>query len=79
MQKRRHRSNEDGYALIENVAVMPVVFLIVYALLFAGFILHAQCTIEFAARRGSLYAGKLICAPNTAESQPRRPTHPKGN
>lgn len=63
MSKRKQRSNEDGYALIENVAVLPVVFLIVYALLFAGFILHAQCTIESAARRGTLYAGKLICDP----------------
>jgi len=53
----------DGYALVENMLVLPIVFLVVYALLFAGFLLHAQCTIESAARRGVLYAGKLACDP----------------
>jgi len=57
------KTTEDGYAIIENMAVLPIVFLVVYALLFAGFVLHAQCTIESAARRGVIYAGKLICDP----------------
>lgn len=63
MSAGKHRQAEDGYALIENMLILPVVFLVVYALLFAGFILHAQCTIESAARRGTLYAGRLICDP----------------
>lgn len=63
MTAKTGRQTEDGYALIENMLVLPIVFLVVYALLFAGFILHAQCTIESAARRGMLYAGHLICDP----------------
>ncbi len=60
---KKRRSESDGYAVVENMAVLPVVFLVIYALLFAGFILHTQCTIESAARRGVLYGGRLICDP----------------
>lgn len=63
MPKGNHRQTKEGYTIIENMAVLPIVFLVVYALLFAGFLLHAQCTIESAARRGVLYGGKLICDP----------------
>lgn len=52
-----------GYALIENMFVMPIVFLVMIALIFAGCMLHAQCAIESAARRGVIYASKLICDP----------------
>lgn len=61
--RRRRWGENGGYAVIENMAVMPMVFLVIYALLFAGFLLHAQCTIESAARRGVLYGCRLICDP----------------
>lgn len=60
--KKRKRA-EDGYALVENILVLPVVFLVLFALIFAGCMLHAQCTIDSAARRGARYAAKLICDP----------------
>lgn len=63
MRERKEKDQEGAYSVVENMIVMPVVFLVVYALLFAGFMLHAQCTIESAVRRGVLYAGKLICDP----------------
>lgn len=71
-QKRISRKNADknadaGYALIENLFVMPVVLLIIIALIFAGCMLHAQCTIESAARRGVIYISKLICDPQYAK------------
>lgn len=52
-----------GYALIENLFVMPIVFLVMISLIFAGCMLHARCAIESAARRGVIYASKLICDP----------------
>lgn len=57
------KEQESGYAIVENVIVMPIVFVILFALLFAGFMLHAQCTIDSAAKRGVLYAAKMICDP----------------
>lgn len=60
------RKREEGYALVENMIVMPIVFLIIFALLFTGFMLHAQCTLETAARRGVRYAAKQICDPQYA-------------
>lgn len=56
-------ASEAGYALIENMFVMPIVLLVMIALIFAGCMLHAQCAIESAARRGVVYASKLICDP----------------
>lgn len=61
--KKTEEEERGAYALLENLIVMPVVFLILFALLFAGCMLHAQCTIESAARRGVLYAAKLIADP----------------
>lgn len=63
MNKRIYQEKESGYALVENMIVMPIVFLVLFALLFAGCILHAKCTIESAAKRGVIYATKLICDP----------------
>ncbi|MDL2301874.1 pilus assembly protein [Lachnospiraceae bacterium OttesenSCG-928-D06] len=57
------KKTEDGYALVENMIVLPIVFLVVFAMLFLGFMLHAKTTIESAAKRGTLYASKLICDP----------------
>lgn len=63
-QSYRHARNSDaGYAVIENLLVMPVVFLVLIALIFAGCMLHARCAIESASRRGVIYASKLICDP----------------
>lgn len=63
MWKRIKNNQQGSYNVIENMIVLPIVLLVVFALLFSGFMLHAQCTIESAARRGVLYAGKLICDP----------------
>lgn len=56
-------ASEAGYAIIENMFVMPIVLLIMIALIFSGCMLHARCTIESAARRGVIYASRLICDP----------------
>lgn len=67
MRVNKCRKEEEGYAIVENMLILPVVFLVVFALLFAGCILHVQCTLESAARRGVVYAGKLICDPQFLE------------
>lgn len=62
-EKESRIASEAGYAIIENMFVMPIVLLIMIALIFSGCMLHARCTIESAARRGVIYASKLICDP----------------
>lgn len=62
-KKERPIAPEGGYAIIENIFVMPIVFIVMFALIFSGCMLHARCAIESAASRGVIYASRLICDP----------------
>lgn len=56
--------DENANALIENAIVLPVVFIIIYALILTSFIVHERTVLEAAAKRGAIYASHCICDPN---------------
>lgn len=49
--------------ILEATIILPVIFIILFALLFMGFIQHEQATIDGAAKRGALYASKVFADP----------------
>lgn len=48
--------NEKANAIVENVIVLPVVFVVIFAMIQTMFIMHDRSTIEAAAKRGAVYA-----------------------
>jgi hypothetical protein len=52
-----------GSLILEATLILPVVFIILFALLFMGFIQHEQATMDGAAKRGALYAAKIFSDP----------------
>lgn len=56
--------SEDANALIENVIVLPLIFIVIYALILMCFIIHDRSTVESAAKRGAIYAAHCISDPN---------------
>lgn len=58
--------NSNGNALVENVIILPFLFIIIYSLILTAFIVHDKGTIEAAAKRGAIYASHCISDPNYA-------------
>ena len=58
--------DESAGAMIENVIVLPLVFIIIFFLLLSSFMMHDRATIEAAAKRGAVYAASCISNPNYA-------------
>lgn len=56
--------NEDASALIENVIILPLIFIILFALILTMFVIHDRSTLDAAAKRGALYAAHCIADPN---------------
>ncbi len=54
---------EDAGALVENIVILPLVFLILFGLLLTAFIAHDKATLEAAAKRGAIYAARCIADP----------------
>ena len=54
---------EKAAIILESTIVLPLVFVVLFAMIFMGFILHEQSTIDGAAKRGSIYAARLISDP----------------
>lgn len=67
MQWIRNRIKEESAgAMVENVIVLPLVFIIIFFMLLASFMIHDRATIESAAKRGAIYAANCISNPNYA-------------
>lgn len=56
--------NEEANSLVENVIIMPLIFIILYAIIMTCFIIHDRATLDGAAKRGALYAAHCIADPN---------------
>lgn len=58
--------DESAGAMVENVIVLPLVFVIIIFMIMSAFLIHDRSTIESAARRGAIYASHCISDPNYA-------------
>lgn len=58
--------NEQANTLVENVIILPLIFIVVIAMLLTCFIIHDRSTLEAAAKRGAIYAAHCIADPNYA-------------
>lgn len=62
----RKLKSEEANAIVENVIVMPLIFIIIYSLIMNCFMIHDKSTLQAAAKRGALYAAHCISDPNYA-------------
>ncbi len=56
--------DESAGVMVENVIVLPLVFVIIIFMIVSAFLVHDRVTIETAARRGATYASHCIADPN---------------
>lgn len=57
-------TNEKGNSLVENIIVLPLVFIIIIAMILFSFVMHDRATLEGAAIRGTIFAAHMISDPN---------------
>ena len=57
---------ENANTLVENVIILPLIFIIIFAMLLTMFIIHDRSTLEAAAKRGAIYAAHCVADPNYA-------------
>lgn len=55
--------DESAGVMVENVIVLPLVFVIILFMVVSAFMVHDLATIESAARRGAIYASHCIIDP----------------
>lgn len=58
--------DESAGTMVENVIILPLVFVIIIFMIVSAFIIHDRTTVESAARRGATYASHCIADPNYA-------------
>lgn len=64
MKKKKERDSKiNGSVILEYTIVFPLVLLVIFALFYAGFILHQRSTLDGAVNRGTIYAAKLLSDP----------------
>lgn len=51
---------ENAGAMVENVIVLPFVFIVLYFMIMTAFMVHDMCAIEAAAQRGIVYGSHCI-------------------
>lgn len=56
--------DENANAVVENVVVLPIVFIIIYAIIVTAFVVHDRSALQAAAERGAIYASNCISNPN---------------
>lgn len=56
--------SEKANSLVENVIVLPLIFIIIYFMILMAFVLHDRATLDAAAKRGTIYASRCISDPN---------------
>ena len=59
-------NQETGGAMVENVIVLPLVFVVIIFMVVSAFLIHDRVTLEAAARRGATYAAHCVADPNYA-------------
>ncbi len=65
MEKLIKRIREEyAGAMVENVIIMPFIFIVIFSLILTAFIVHDRTTIEAAAQRGAIFASHCILDPN---------------
>lgn len=57
----------EGNSLVENVIVLPLIFLCIYFIIIGAFFVHDKITLDAAVERGAVYAAKCVSDPNYAE------------
>ena len=62
----RKLKEESAGVMVENVIVLPLVFIVIIFMIVSGFLIHDRSTLEAAARRGVTYASHCISDPNYA-------------
>ena len=55
---------ERANSMVENVIVLPLIFIIIFFLILGSFVMHDRGTIDAAAKRGAIFAAHCICDPN---------------
>lgn len=60
----RNLKSERANSLVENVIILPLIFIIIYYLILMTFVLHDRSTLDSAAKRGTIYAARCISDPN---------------
>lgn len=58
--------DESAGVVVENVVVLPIVFVVIFFMIVSAFLLHDRVTVETAARRGAMYAAHCVADPNYA-------------
>lgn len=53
-------------AMVENVVVLPLVFVAIFSVICTCFVIHDRSTIEAAAKRGAIYAAHCIADPHNS-------------
>lgn len=65
MEKMRSRLLEESAgALVENVIILPLVFVLIFAMIMTSFIMHDRATVDAAAQRGATYASYCVSDPS---------------
>ncbi len=64
MSRRKETNNRNsGSAIIEYTIVFPLILLIIFALFYAGFIMHQRSVLDSAVNRATIYAARLLSDP----------------
>lgn len=58
--------DESAGVMVENVIVLPLVFVVIIFMIMSAFLVHDRATIESAARRGVIFAAHCVADPNYA-------------
>lgn len=59
----RRLKEEHANSLIENVIILPLIFIVIYFMILTAFVLHDRATLDAAAKRGTIYAAKCVSDP----------------
>ena len=59
-------NDEAAGVMVENVIVLPLVFVVILFMTLSAFLVHDRTTLEAAARRGATYAAHCIADPSYA-------------
>lgn len=57
-------NDEAAGVMVENVIVLPLVFVVILFMTLSAFLIHDRTTLESAVRRGTTYAAHCIADPN---------------
>lgn len=55
---------ENANSLVENVIILPLIFIIIFLMIMTCFVMHDRSTLDAAAKRGVIFAAHCISDPN---------------